>query len=718
MALISIATRNQTQVELIDTPNLDLSGYFNVGNATYSALQIPTGGISYITGQITFKQTNDTINFDDRFNPIWNRGRQITITYRNPDNPTVDFTRYPVIGTTYITSSSYDFKSTLVLNVGCILALLNKLTPQDLGVCIEIGVGSSVSVAVKALIESAGVDASLIDDTSFDALLSLPQLVQPLTVEQGQSILDLASRLAGQHGTFFCQDNEGMIRCFLWNDFTNKAKLFSKSARDMHAYERSGSLDTRTKTIVLTHNDAIICTESPTQSQSTITGNQRTDVEITRDDVNRQMLRTTREFRRVSAASPFILVSKVVETSTYEPEPPESSGVVRVGQAEANGTCYPEDKGRLLSRITETRIDNTEYIESWDRWKASTGEVGASGTPSVFSKLGGLTDPDGDFLISGYNAIQNVTETWQYVSENEYVFTTQSDIPFAVAVPIWGDRKAGLSGADPRTPITESFDPNNTIPYEIDRIIYTRNDDACKGWKTTQEKFELTTTNDPDLIEAAKAYISGPVNILQQLYEKSQLLVATEIKTENNQSEPSPDTYPPERNVALDEVETIIGEALDAVSTNFPLDVVQRVFLGDYNTYPYAEIIKIGSSIMDYENGRILGIQMADSPFAMRRECWTDFLPVFLAKIIEPYSLAGGEVASIFAADSPSISISPTETVIGFQGVFLGQQTDPVIVNSPTNFDYVKSANQPPSGVQPQSVPSINLTASFKEDMV
>lgn len=855
-------------------------------------------------------------------------------------------------------------KSSLSISTGCILALLSKLTPRDLGICLEIGDGISVSTAVQSLLEAAGIPSTLIDSTSFDNLLSLPQIVEPISVETGQSILGTATRLTGQHGTFIAQDLNGIVKCFLWNDFDAKAKLFSKRARELQSYKRQSAFDQMTKTYIVNHEETIVCAESPDQTQDSTTGTLRTIVEINRDDDARIIQRTTREFA-LEFDDP-ILKSKILETSVYEPVPAEAQNIVRTGQAQPNGECYPTDRARLLTKITETRIDNNEYLDTWlaslnvatqsggypatnaptaedgeggdgdfpqqvlnnlisnywtmdevsgDRFDTpgsltltDTNTVGSQpglkGNEAVFIRANdeylinnSFTTPTGDFsislwvslndlnfhtivsqdiisgapnegafrldynnnestfqftvetdpngvptavkgnsvkrlvktgeryhlvatyntttgdvclyvntqktknvhpgagplnsnsqplifgqdadlftargldgtidevgfwnreltqtdvnqlyggngseqgqgvdysvvdsglLIGGVNVIQTVTETWDYISDNEYVHTIETAAPQGFAAPIWGNQTPGIDpstdprvefpvSSDPNDQPIQDQDPNQETLTELIRETYTRNDNTCEGWKLTRKRWVAGFLNDP---EKVLTEVQDQTKIIQDVFDESLTLVQVEHTTQNNVSEPSPEVYPPAVNVGKKTVTTVFGESLDQpiASQVFPINVVNTVALGSFTDFPLTQIKKIGQTTMDFDNGRILGMTMADSPFEMDLDCWIDYVPFFRCKIIEPYVRSTIDptvnVASIFVADSPTITITPTETVVGWLGVFLGQQNDPTVIQNLNDFSFEKTNSIPDSSEDVIVIPAVNLSADYSQ---
>ncbi len=712
---------------------LIISDLINVGNATYSAMSLPGGGVSFINGVVTLKQTGRAIDFDDRYNGLWNRGNKILFKYEDP-NPSlgqvVTQSYYPIIGTTYIISSQYDMKSTLNLTVGCILALLNKLTPQDLGICIEVGSELAISEVAKTLLEAAGIPTAIIDDASFDALLATPKIVEPVSVPIGSSIIQYVARLVGQHGVFIAQDLNGFVKAYLWSDLANKAGIFSKRARDLHTYRRRGARDSRLKTYIASYNVAQVCEEADFQRQTSRTGDQLVVTDITRNDTIRTIQKEIREF--VTVAGEDILRSKTLETSFYEQEPAESEAVTRIGQADGILSCFPEDRARLLTRVTETRIDNTEYIEAWLATKDHASQNTGTGYPSTQSSPSGLTG-DIDFSLFGYNVVQEVTETWNYVSETEILFTREEFTPIAVAVPIWGDQGAGIDTAnDARfgvggiyefTPVGEvitDLPPEQNIKNRLRRETYTKSSNVCEGWKVTKEQYETNFARDPASLVAE---VKDATKVIQDVYDKSYTLVLTQVETENNAGEPSPDTYPPKNTIASDDFEFIIGEDPENPLTAqaFPLDVVQRQFLGTYFNFPVAQIQKIAAASMDFNNGRTLGMVMADSVHEVDMECWEDIVPFFLSKIIEPYRKSTIDsdvnIASIYSADTPTITISPSETVLGWLGVFRGQQDDPVVIRNLSNFSADKSqTNLPVSTVGAQSIPPLALQVDYDVD--
>ena len=245
MALIPINTRDVTTFTL--EPNninsIDLTGLVTSASATYASLSLPSTGMSIINGSLQLTQGSSSVDFDDRFNELFNRGIRIKTRYTDPATSTTY--EYPVIGTTYITSGQYDFQSTLTLQIGCVLSLLNFRTPENLGICVEVGSQVDVSLAIINLIKAAGVYDNLIDESTFTALLPSPKLVEPLVLQQGDSILEAAAKLAAQHGTFFYQDCAGIVKLSDWKRLDNKGVLFSKSARSLHAYTRNSNSESK-----------------------------------------------------------------------------------------------------------------------------------------------------------------------------------------------------------------------------------------------------------------------------------------------------------------------------------------------------------------------------------------------------------------------------------------------------------------------------------------
>lgn len=681
---------------------IDLSGIFTSCSGAYSALNIPSSGTVFLNGTYQLTQSNQSIDFDDRFSSNWKRGNKITFTYARPEEPATEYF-YPVIGVSYILSTTYDFKSRLDVSVGCVLALLQRRTPSDLGICVEIGNQVDVATAAIELLKAAGVPSdgsdtfvdgiNQIDTSSFTNLLSAATIVNPVPVAQGQSIIDAASQLVAPYGCFFYQANNGLVRLTRWSDFSAKGLILSKRARDLHVYRRNGSIDSMIKKLVAKYNVLQVCQEFGTQEQETITGNTRTTVEILRDDVNRQILRTTREYRTVGASE--ALVSKTTETSVYEPEPAESQALVRVGQALPNSECYPIDRGRLLTKTTETVIDNSLYLQNWLSAKNIAGQVGGSGFPSTFTKA--LGDPDPEFPIAGVNTTQITTETWTYESETKIIRTIEVQVPQGEIVPLSGDLKLGQT--DGRAAATDR-DPNVFTISRLTTETYTKSDDACEGWKQTIEVREASYANEPEVVNRQAP---DQTTVLEDVLGNAYLLVQTEFITNNNQSEPNPETFPAQINIASQEVELIYGSD----NPNYPFDVVETVFLGEYFTYPQEEIEKLGAQMMDINNGRIMGMMMADSPFEVDVDCWDVISPMNFVKVIEPYR----DLASVFVVDSPSITISPTETVVGWLGIYLGAQDDDSVINDKTNLTFTRSPNVPPSDKEAITIPSLSLIA-------
>lgn len=698
----------------------NISGIVNSTTAAYSSLTLPGSGVSYINGTINLRQNAETFDFDDRFNTKWRRGNRIIYTYTDPDDQSSTSYRYPIIGETYILTSLYDFKSSLTLQTGCILALLNTLTASDLGICIDIAQEAPISTSVINLLLAAGVPTAQLDTTSFNNLLTQPKLVEPLSVPSNQSIIDVAARLAGRHGCFFCQDSNGIVKCYLWNDVARKPRLISKRAKDLHSYKRQGSVTKKIKTFFATYNEAVI-TEIEDETSTTIEkeGGNSTRVDTVRDNDNRTITTTTREYRTsftsgdALTGNPLILVSRTIVISNYEPEPSSSANLVKTGQVNSTGECFPEDRARITSRTTEIQIDNSEYVKSWVNSLTTASQTGRSNKPNPNS----LSDPvlDNEWLLfnglQGYKAAQIIEENWDYVSENEINYTLQAKSPIAYAVPIWGDQGYNLASSDPRL---AGGDPLAGLDSEEEIVIreikekYVKKNPFSDRWELTREETQIAFFDSQENIISALANES---NAIVDVYNLSKELVPVNT-TFNNNTSPSIETFPPSRDVGANEITIVAGEPLDTplVSQVFPLDVIRREFLGDYFNYSYSEILKNIKFSMDFSNGRVLGVVMADSPFIIPFDLWEEVVPFFLCKVIEPYE----NFASIFVADTPSITLTATETVMAWLGSFLGYQTNQSEIDDLGDFSFTKVPNiQPPSDPEAQSIPSINITGSL-----
>lgn len=689
MAFISLNSRNITKIEV--QPNnispIDITGLVTSVSGTYSSLSVPDSGISMMTGSIQLTQASQSFDFDDRFNEIWNRGIRLKITYQDPLTSTIY--NYPVVGTSYITGSTYDFQSTLTLEIGCILSLLNFRTPRDLGVCVEIGSQVDVSFALIEILKAAGVYESLIDVDSFNNLLPAPKLIQPLTLQQGESILEVASKLAGQHGTFIYQTNSGIVRLSDWKRLDSKAILFSKPSRELHAFSRNANSESKVKRLILTYNEQSICSDPTTTVQEITQNDIRTTVTVTRNNTNRTVTRTTQEFRTFEGTES--LISTSTEVSTYEPETTASATAVRIGNALPNSECYPNDPGRLLTKSTTVVTDNTNILSSWASVKATAIEAT-------------------NFNVSGVITSKLTEEVWSYPSDNVYSRQITIFRPKGYVVPIIGDRAYRRTG-DPG--FADDIDPTELVIEEQISEYWEKTDDACVNWRYTRQKFINQYADQPEIV-AERAKDTGVT--LQTIADEAFLLVPVEQEILNNASEPSVDTFPPKDAIGTSEREIILGTDNGTgegvtFGSNYGLDVLETKFLGDFFNFPESEIQLIGQQYMDMRNNRKLAISMADSPFATKFECWEDFVPLFRCKIIEPYKT---DRAGIYIADTPTITITPEETVVGWLGIFQGFNTN---LNNPTDVTFIKTVNQPTTDVDVFLPPSVNTSGQVVETL-
>ena len=95
--------------------------------------------------------------------------------------------------------------------------------------------------------------------------------------------------------------------------------------------------------------------------------------------------------------------------------------------------------------------------------------------------------------------------------------------------------------------------------------------------------------------------------------------------------------------------------------------------------------------------------------FATSFDCWKDFVPLFRSKIVEPYKT---DRASVNTADTPTITITPEETVVGWLGIFLGFNTN---LSNPTDVSFIKTSNQPTTDLDVFLPTPVNISGQLFE---
>ena len=687
MALIPINSRNETEIKLVpnNVAEIDITANVTNMNGTYDSVNIPQSGISVVSGALTLTQTNTSFDFDDRYNENLSRGVLVETNYTDPvTNITYP---YPVIGRLYIKNSKYNFDSQLTLGLTCILGLLHYRTPRDLGICIEFGSGVDVAVVVSNLLQAAGVPIANIDSASFTNLLGTSQLLEPLPVDQGSSIIDMASKLCAQHGTVMFQNNSGNVKLVDFKDLTDKAILFSKDSRDMHLFERNSAVESKVKQLILNYTEVESCDDTGDKDTETISGASRFTVFKTFDTANRVVTTDTDEFYTFQAVE--TQVQETTVTETFELEPSESATLVRIGQSLPNGECYPVDPGRLLTRVTEIFQDNSAIMEVYNSSRAAASSPGPA--PGLV----------------GVQTFSITTETWNYVSDIFIQQIIEEKVPVGYAIPLSGDLSFGR-GVGTFT----ALDPNTLITFRVITNDYRKTDDICTNWSLLSKTQVNQYVEKPEYV-TERAKDLGVT--LQTIYDEAVgILIETEREFSANVGEPSPPRWITEVSTGRRDFQIIFGTDLGTGTPGsgigYGFDVIDTVFLGEFSGWNTTDIQNTGKQIMRFRNGRILGIQMADSPFAMDFDCWPDFAPMFMAKVQEPYKR---DRAGIFIGDSPTVTLTPTETICGFLGIFLGENTN---LNDPFDVSFIQTNTLPTVDVNVFTPPTATSLGEIIEE--
>ena len=349
-------------------------------NATGSYTGSSLNGIYMITGTVTLAAT-PKINkpFDDRYNTDFGRGRLVEIELFG--------SKANIMGTTYILTARFDPQTTrITITVGCILALLNSRTPENLAICVQAEQGVPIDTAVDILLGAAGVTMKSIN------IVNGQDLLEPLLLGESQGLINTAAQLAAASGYYLWQNKEGVVE--------TQAMDVTATPDSQIAFERARLEMQRLAETELPYTKIIIrgttteLEELPAQEivqageYDPNTNSFTNKTTITRDFVNRTI--TT---NKVEGFDIFQTITETVEQ--YEPIANITSlnGVVA-----SPNECLPPDEGRLVSRTTSVIRNAAVAFASCEAHNQESLDV---------------VEQDGGFFASG-TSVRTISEVWDY----------------------------------------------------------------------------------------------------------------------------------------------------------------------------------------------------------------------------------------------------------------------------------------------------------------
>lgn len=612
----------------------DLSKELVSFSANYASVNLPESGMSMMTGTLTLTQAEDTnLDFDTRFVQTWRRGTKITLQHKT--------LALPICGESYIISADYDMASTLSISFGCLLSLFNFRTTSDTGVCLEFGEEKPIGFLVQEMLIAAGVPADKIEIGSF-LFLNKFKIIKPYLIGASQSIIQAAAKIVGQYGGILIQRPTGFVSIIYITE-DHQYTHFNK-AEDLQSYTRTGLPETVIKKITFDYNKVIACSTLGASSKSIRSGDTVVEVEESRDKDLRTTTSTIKEYRDVN--NDLKLISTTKQSSKFQAASTSYNSVSRNGNIQSLKKCFPDSDSKILTREVLSESDNTELVKGWLSAKATAGSNASS------------------FNISGTITASRTFEEYQY-SETGIIKTTNVSQPRAVAIPLSGDLTLGRPGGQQITDV----DPTTLVPLERTIEIWSKPQQDCRKWSYTKTVYKNRSVVQPQEIELEVKNAAKPI---ESIVEESLELVPISRESLYNQEEPTFETFQVNVEVAESPKQIIIGSGIGLGSV---FEVEDEVFLGDYAVVDKKYFEQFCSEIMTFRNGRILGMQVALSPWMI--ENFNDFLPLFKTKVIEPSNLREG-VASILMIDSPSIVGSDKEMVVSYVGSFVAFSDEPL----------------------------------------
>lgn len=601
----------------------DYSDYLTSFQVNYSSAEVLTG-ISYITGSLQLTKGLNPIELDYRVNPEFTPGSIIRLTV--DDNP------LPVAGYLVILNSNYDLKSTLTLDVGCLLASSNSKAGTDLSVCIDFGFKYPLGNTVATLLEASGIPELQIS-TADIVNLNRYYLVEPFSVAVGDNLVQSAAKLVAKYGYIIYQNNLGIVRVSNIVDTNRNYVLVSQQA-DLLTYSITSQPEQLIKLLNVSYGETEQLSILGTTATSASSNGIHVETITTTDTANRVISTLINEFRD-GANGTRILVQQTNIVTEYE----ETSPVTRDGSLMSFTDCYPSSQARIVKKTIATTSDNTRILQAWLANKET------ANIPTGFTVSGTIT------------ANQEVTE----YSYNENIVTIVNTVsqPVARVIPIIADLTLGTSNPNPIADIN----PTRLVTAYKTIKSYSRSLNSAK-WNLTTIEYVNKNLAEPTSLVAITA-VNGAN--LQSIIDGQQELVALSSTVELNQSLPEFELFSESQELYTKSHEILIG-------MEFNQGLVESIDLGNYYEPDSQLISDIMIAHFDMFNGRMFGCS-ASSPL-VADVYWDLFVPFSLAKVVETTG-----VAYCYTIDSPGLTYSGTEVVMSFTGSLIGQASSNLNAN-------------------------------------
>jgi hypothetical protein len=599
--------------------NLDFSNYLHEYQANYSSVN-PLSGVSYLTGTLVLKKPIDdnSIDFDPRFSTTFVPGRLIELKQDGLNLP---------LGFALIINSNFDLKTTLTIDFGCRLSANNSKTLKTTSLCIDFGALYPVGDAIKTLLVAAGLtelqfsNAGIVD-------LSKYYLPEPFQVNDGQSLVQAASQLAGQFGRLMYQDNTGFVR-FISTYTTSTNYSLIGHQKDFVAYSISSQPEQALKLLEVEYGESKVLTPLGTTSSSASSNEISIESLTQRNEVTKTLTNVISEYRDIGAGQK-ALVQQTTVVSQFE----AVSNQPRTGQLALVNECFPNNKSRLLSKITTTISNNTEVLQTWLHYKAN------ATIPTSYS-------------VSGLITSSQVTENYQYFDNSVTIEKTEVQ-PIAKVIPLIGDRQLNSTNS-----VINDIPPlTNLSAYKV-ITVWSKSLQNSTKWTQLVTEYINKSLAEPGSLEA-RSQLSG-VN-LQNIIDNGQELVPIKSETLFNQSEPKFETF--------DDNTEVITETFNfTIGSPFNNGLIELLNLGNFYEPDELFLQDLAINYFNFANGRLFGCtagcKLPESVY------WGAIAPLSLAKVKELNNLNFA-----YWIDSPSLTYSSNEIVIGFTGSLIGTTTN------------------------------------------
>lgn len=438
-------------------------------------------GLVFITGEMIIGEVPGTyLELDDRLNSLWSLGNMVRVTVAGQTAP--------IVGTTFIDSVQYSKRDRqLKIGLVCRLGLMNNANPGEIGACFRLGdkqkqpVGTAISELLGRIDVPVGV-----------GIIGMQgDLHEIKWLDQGESLVSLAGKLAQETGHFLFQNKEGQVESESIIQYRSQPSVGSFTETELPTYDRLFSTELPPDQIKVQGDICDFAKELENKKSTTIVavelGVQITTNSQEIDRVNRIITDITSVNMPRGTASPDLapfdpsnIRNEKTETKSYYEKASRE-----VGQNPDN--CVPEDPGRLIRKVSRTVGWSKSIIPGWiiarkkaeEKYKNKIGEAIFSDTTGLFKKsvedrweynlpkpklLTNLSG-NGGISSSGVNKVRHTRKT---------VETLGALLP-ALGNPYWGFK--GTSTYAVRDPysqvVTEVFEEiwtlredNNTWDYE------------------------------------------------------------------------------------------------------------------------------------------------------------------------------------------------------------------------------------------------------------